>query len=411
MATHASDEPIDLLPAFPFGREPKNPPSEFRAAQLAGGLTPVRMWNGRRAWMATRYEDVRALLMDKRFSANASDPRHPTLSESRAALVQSDNPSLIRYDGAEHARLRKMFLPLFTVKRIEAMRALVEQLTNQLIDEMLAGPKPANFVDAFGLRLPSMVLCQIMGVPAQDAAVFHSCTSRMVDIHQPPEGTIAANAEFAAYVTELIDRKKHEDLSGDDIISFLLREYYVPGLITDKELTANLQILFLAGHETTASTLAHSIIALSEEREQWHKLGTCDDPAFLRSAVEELLRYTSVVLHQTNRFALEDVLFNGQLIRKDEPILCMVNGANRDPSVFADPDRLDLSRSMQSPHVAFGFGAHQCLGQALARLELSIALPALARRMPDLRLANSLDDMVFRGDALTYGVFNVQVTW
>ena len=411
MATLAPEPPIESLDQYPMERTPLHPPAQFHEAQKAPWLTPVKLWNGRRVWLAASYEDCRELLLDKRFSANASSPEFPAISENRAALVKYDNPSLIRYDGPDHVRLRKMFQPLFTVKRVAEMRGMISEICEQLIDEMLVAPKPVDLIYSFSLKMPSLVLCRIMGVPDEDAEVFHHCASRLIDPRQPAEVAIAANKDFGDYVSRLIEQRKQGDLSGDDMISYLIREHYNKGEITDAELLANVQLMFLGGHETTATAIAHSVIALDGDREAWRALGTNDDPAFIRNAMEELLRFTTILPHQTNRFALEDVEYRGHLIRKGEGVMCALGGANRDPAVYSDPDKLDIFRPLPLPHVAFGFGAHQCLGQPLARLEMAIALQALARRIPDLRLAGSLDDITFLGQGLTYGVYNVHVTW
>lgn len=411
MASLAPEVAGENAPQFPFERTPLHPAEAFRETQKDPWLTPIRMWNGQKAWLVSKLEDVRTLLSDKRFSADPANPNYPTISAGRAAIAQKSDPNLIRYDGVDHARIRKMFLPLFTVKRVEEMRGMIETITHQLIDDMLAGPQPVDFMAEFGLKLPSYVLCNILGVPKQDHEIFHDCSARLVDITVGPEENLKANEDFKGYVSALIEAKK-ADLSGTDIVTQLIRDHFLQGTISEKELIANVQILFLAGHETTANTLAHSIIVmLTQNPEAWEELRTNTDPAFVRNAVEELLRFTSVVQYQCARTAMEDIEFKGRVIRKGEGIYAMINGANRDENAFEDPNKIDFNRHSKSPHVTFGFGPHQCLGQALARLELAIALPALAQRMPNMKIAVPLEEIEFRSEALTYGVNNVMITW
>lgn len=410
MATLTPDAPLEALPSFPFSRTPFHPPREFQESQNDPWLTPVRMWDGRRAWLVTRLEDVRLLLGDRRLSANPANPGFPAVSETRAALFKNDNPSFVRYDGADHSRIRKMLMPEFTVPRVMSWRNAIEQMTDELIDVMLSGPKPVDFRQTFASKLPSDVMCLILGVSHEDYETFRDCSDRLVDIGSAPEENIRADADFRAAVSKLVEQRT-QDLSGDDLTTRLIRDQYLQGQLTEKELLANLQILFLGGFETTANTLAHCIILLTQDREAWDALGTSDDPIFIRTAVEELLRFTSVVQYQCQRVAVEDFEYRGRTIQKGDGILSMIHGANRDPAVFDKPDELDIFRRTRNPHLAFGFGPHQCIGQALARLELAIALPALAKRVPTLRLAGTLDDIIFKGSAITHGVSNVQVTW
>jgi len=373
-------------------------------------LTPVRLWNKQRAWVATRFDDVRALLADPRLSALPTRPGFPILSEGRAQIVHQQVDSFIRLDGEEHARIRKMFTAEFTVKRISDLRERTIALTNSLIDRMLAGSKPVDFVKAFSLKLPSNLMGQILGVPEEDEEFFQDCGTRMIDLSLSAAENMEAAEEFRLYICRLVDSKRANP-GADDLITRLIRERLDTGELTYDETVATIQLLIIAGHETTAHTLSLSTILLLLDRRNFEAIGQSNDPKFFRNAIEELLRYTSVVQYQTGRLAMEDVEIRGHTIRKGEGVWCFLPAANRDPDRFENPEQLDIFREIKVPHVAFGFGAHQCLGQALARLELQVALELLTRRIPTLRLAGTLDDIEFKGLSLTHGVHNMMVTW
>lgn len=411
MASLAQDTSVENLPQFPLPRRPMDPPAAFDAFRKAPWLTAVRMWNGQRAWLVTRYDDVRKLLSDPRVSANPATPGFPSVSESRAALFnQAEYPPFIRLDGEAHARIRKMLLPEFSIRRVEGWRQEIDRISNALIDAMVAGPQPADFVQSFALPLPSIVLAYLLGVPEEDRDFFHDVTQRMAAIGQSPEQIAVADREYRDYIRRLIAAKR-ADMSSDDLTTRIIRDQVLPGHLSEEEFCSTIQILFIAGHETTANTLSLAAILLTEHPDQYRALAQSDDPDFVRNAVEELLRHTSVVQYQCMRAATADIEFRGEVIRKGDGILPMIHGANRDDTRFDDPDRFDIGRKVKSPQVAFGFGPHQCLGQALARLELAIALPLLARRLPALRLAGTPEDVVFKGQGITHGADKLMVRW
>lgn len=398
-------------PRFPMKREPLSPPAEFRDFQQQPGLVPVQMWNGKRAWLATRYEDVRSLLADNRFSANPATEGFPTISEGRASLVYSEEPSFIRMDPPDHSHLRRMLTSEFTLNRVAAMRVKTEFLVEKLIDEMLAGPKPVDFVKAFSLALPATIMSGILGVPTEDQPFFEDCGNRITDFSLPAGESLRAAEQFRAYIYTMIENKTASLDEHDDLISRLIRNYVQPGELSVDEAVRTVQLLILAGTETTAHSISLSTILLLRDRESFDALRDNEDPVFTRAAVEEMLRYTSVVQYMCARVALEDVDYKGHLIRKGEGILPMLPQANRDPSRFSDAEKLNIFRKEKVPHVAFGFGVHQCLGQALARLEMEVAFDRLPKRIPTLRLAGELSDVTFKGDSITHGVHDMMVTW
>lgn len=400
----------EALPLFPFERPALSPPTELAGFQQEGPLRLVRLWDGNRAWVVTRYEDVRTLLADNRFSAVPTTPGFPNISEGRASLVYGEDPHFIRMDPPDHTRMRRMLTSEFTLQRVQDMRPMIESILNTLIDGLLAGPQPADIVTRLALPLPSSAMSQLLGVPYEDHDFFEECGARKTDLSLPPGEAIRAGKQLREYIRGLIATKNAEPEPPDDVIGRLIASQIRPGLLSEHEALAMLELILVAGHETTAHSIGLGLVLLLQDRTLFEALVETDDREFVRRNVEEVLRYTSVVQYMCGRIATADVEHDGHLIRKGDGILPMVNQANRDPSRFADPDRFDPSRESK-PHVAFGFGVHQCLGQALARLELECVFSMLPKRIPTLRLAVPVSELQFRGMAITYGAEHVPVAW
>jgi cytochrome P450 len=271
------------------------------------------------------------------------------------------------------------------------------------VDAMASSGAPVDLVAAFALPIPSLVICELLGVPYSDHAFFQEQTTLIVDLGSSAEQAAGAVRELAGYLHELVRRKRADPT--DDLIGTLLTTTE----LSDAELTNIALLLLVAGHETTANMLALGTFALLAHPEQLAAFRA--DPALTDTAVEELLRYLSILhLGAPNRAAVEDVELGGQLVRAGETVVLGLPAVNRDPARFADPDVLRLDRAAHQ-HLAFGFGVHQCLGQQLARIELRIGLRALVERFPTLRLAVPADEVPLRDSAVVYGVWRLPVTW
>ncbi|NUR62230.1 MAG: cytochrome P450 [Catenulispora sp.] len=391
--------------AFPASRGtcPFDPPPAYAAARETGPVTPVRLWDGTAAWMITRHEDVRAALADRRFSADARRPGFPYVSAGRRILTTT-NASFIRMDDPEHARLRKMLTGDFIVKRAEALRSGIRAIAEDLLADMTKDRDHADLVTEFAFPLPSLVICLLLGVPYEDHGYFQQQSSILLNNASTEEELRAARADLNQYIKRLAATKRDRD--DQDIISRLTHQE----LLTPDEIAATGILLLVAGHETTANMTSLSVLALLRQPDQLRRLR--EDPTLIRGAVEELLRYLTIVHTGVARVATEDVQIGGHTIRAGEGVLLMINAANRDARAFPepDPDTLDVERDARH-HVAFGFGVHQCLGQPLARTELQVALEVLLTGLPDLRLAAPLDAISFRHDMLVYGVHSLPVAW
>jgi cytochrome P450 len=267
---------------------------------------------------------------------------------------------------------------------------------------MTAGRTRADLVHDFALPLPSLVICLLLGVPYEDHAFFQECSRVLLRRDSAPEDVDAAQKRLADYLAALTETKR--TAPDDGILSRLAER----GELTTEEIGAMGRLLLIAGHETTANMTALSVLALLRNPAQLDHLRA--HPESVPGAVEELLRYLTIVHSGLTRVAAEDVEVGGVTIRAGEGVVCMVSSANRDDAHFPGGDDLDLTRDARR-HLAFGFGTHQCLGQPLARLELQIALATVLRRLPGLRLAVPFEDVPFRGEMLVYGLHELPVTW
>jgi len=397
------------IPDYPMARAdrcPFDPPPQLRDLQRETPMAPVRVFSGT-SWLVTRYAEQRALLTDRRVSADMNRPGYPQTVPigDRAGI----SPGFIVMDDPEHARLRRMVTAPFAIKRIAAMRPAIQQIVDGLIDELLAGPRPADLVEAFALPVPSLVICDLLGVPYADHEFFQANSRRLITRTSSAEERGGAFRALHGYLDRLLAEKiahpREDVLSG-------LGERVTAGELTHSDAAGMGVLLLIAGHETTANMIALGTLALLEHPDQLALLreSGADDPALVVGAVEELLRYLNITHNGRRRVALEDIELGGRTIRAGDGLIIANDIANRDPDAFAEPDRLDLRRDARH-HVAFGFGIHQCLGQPLARLELQVVYGTLYRRIPTLALATGIDRIPFKHDGAVYGVYELPVTW
>jgi cytochrome P450 len=392
-------------PAYPADRSARCPldlPSEYEQWRLGEGLQKVRLWNGETAWVVTRHEDVKFVLSDQRISADSI--RYPRMHPSG----EQQMPAFPRMDDPEHARIRLMLTKDFTVKRMEAMRPQVRALVDRFLDEMTAKGNSADLVEAFALPMPSLVISLLLGVPNEDHEFFqkHSITINQPDV--TPEDKGRASAELFGFLMELVQRKQREP--GDDLISRLIAERVETGELTPEEVAMNGLVLLIAGHETTANMIGLATLTLLENPEQAAVVRDSDDPKVVANAIEELLRYLSIAQDMIWRAAHEDLVIGGQEVKAGDIIAVNLPAANHDPSFTDNAGTFDITRNTRG-HIAFGYGSHQCLGQSLARVELTEALPRLLRRLPGLRLALPLEEVPCRATMAAFGVHELPVTW
>jgi cytochrome P450 len=391
---------------FPVARHcPFAEPAEYEQARDQGPVTRVRLPSGDETWWVSRWQEGRAVLADTRFSSDRRREGFPLIlgdKETRKNF-QSQPPSMIGMDGAEHSAARRAVISEFSVKRMAAMRPRIQEIVDGFIDEMLASDeRPVDLVGALSLPVPSLVICELLGVPYADHDFFQSRTSTMIRRTTSSEERQRCLREVRAYLDELIGRKMAAP--GDDLFSRQIAR----GAFDRGELVSLAFLLLLAGHETTANMISLGVVGLLEHPDQLAVITS--DPSRTPLAVEELLRYFTIVESATARVATEDVEVGGMTIKADEGVIVNGLSADWDPAVFENPGTLDVTRGARN-HIAFGFGPHQCLGQNLARLELEIVFNTLFRRIPGLRLAGSVDSLALKTDAGVYGLYELPVTW
>jgi cytochrome P450 len=397
----------DTIHAYPMRKAdgcPFDPPKELGELQQQGPITKVRLWDGTTPWLVTRFAEQRELLRDPRLSADSTHPDFPRLvpiaPESTGARL-----SFIGMDDPEHARLRRMVTAQFAIKRVEQMGPAAQKIVDDLIDELLAGPQTVDLVEAFALPVPSRVICDLLGVPYADHGFFQENSKVLIKRSVTPEERDEARLRLLEYLDRLIDEKIKAP--QDDLLSQLV-ERIEAGELARGEAAQMGVLMLIAGHETTANMIGLSVLVLLQHPEQLPRLR--ENPDAMDDAVEELLRYLTIVRSGLVRLAVEDVEIGGVLIRAGEGAVAMLSAANRDPSVFDDPDDLRLDRGSHQ-HMAFGFGIHQCIGQPLARAELRVALSELLSQFPNLALAGTVSDMDGRDESIVYGLHRLDVTW
>jgi cytochrome P450/ADP-ribose pyrophosphatase YjhB (NUDIX family) len=393
------------------GTCPFDPPKALAELSAQGKIQRVDMTDGDAAWLVTGHQEARTLLADPRLSSDRR--RNPSLQrritpELHAKLFneKSRAGSFINMDPPEHTRYRKLLVGQFTPRRMRQLAPRIREIVTERIDTMIAKGSAADLVQDFALPVPSLVICELLGVRYDDRSEFERRTAQVMNVTIPAEDYLRIRAELQQFLRELVQEKRRNPT--DDLLSGLVHSRSEPAL-TDDELAGMTKLILVAGHETTANMLALGAFALLENESQFRQLK--DEPALIDGAIEELLRYLSVVQHMGFvRTTLADIEIDGQVIPKDSIVVVSVAEANRDSRQYQSPAVLDVTRPRQ-PHLAFGHGIHQCFGQQLARMEMAIGFTELLRRIPTLRLAVPAAAVPLRSNMVVYGVYELPVTW
>ena len=396
-----------LQPPLQIRRDGLDPTPELGEVRASTGLRTVLNVFGVPVHLITRYNDVKAVLSDhERFSnsgpAGFVMPGAPPLSADEAANPRAGN--LLGLDPPEHQRLRRMLAGEFTARRMARLQPRIAEIVAQQLDEMESNGSPADLVSTFALPIPSLVICELLGVPYEDREDFQRRSDCQLDLSLPFAERYELQRDSHDYMRSLVEQaRSHPD---DDMLGMLVREH--GGKLTDEELTRICGLLLLAGHETSSNMLGLGTLALLRHPDQLAAVR--DEPDAVSPAIEELLRYLSVLHHSIPRITTADVDICGVTIPAGELVLASLAAANRDPAFLDDPDVLDIRRDSAS-HVAFGHGVHRCLGAPLAQMELRIAFPALFRRFPHLALAEDFETLKYRSFHLIYGLRSLAVSW
>ncbi|MGW4125448.1 cytochrome P450 [Nocardia sp. NPDC004711] len=431
---------------FPQDRQcPFDPPDEFNELRDTQPLSRLRLEDGRTGWLVSSHALARAILGDPRFSvvpgglfelgparraaevldaiehdtsfpdsARAMVHRYQTegrlleaFQEPEVVQALRDNPpsrfGFFHMDAPAHTRLRRVLAGHFTVRRVGEHRARIEQIVADRLDAMERLGPPVDLVETFASQIPSQVVSAVVGVPENGRSVFERLNSARLGLSSTADEAVEAVNEYLVFIRELIARQRAQP--GADLIGALVQN----GEMTDDEIVSSVFGLLSAGTETTNNSLGYGVATLLQDRARWDALRTEATP--VGQIVEELLRYTTVLPTAQIRTAREDVEVDGTVIKAFETVVVSLSAANRDPQIFAEPDRIDPTRASTTKHIAFGYGIHQCLGQHLGRLELQVALAGLAHRFPTLDLAVPVEEIPWRNGARPYGPERLPVTW
>ena len=406
MSTSALKSPLPEAPRFPFARTcPIHPPPLYAQARTEQPVYKVTLWDDRKAWLILDYALVKQVLTDPRFSGRFSHPQFPAVTQARVAIDKQER-AFIGMDNPEHDAYRRLFTREFSAKRMLALRPQITELTNRLIDEMLAQGPSADLVESLAVRLPSLVMCELFGSPYEDHVFIMRCAAGRHGLTQSAETAQQSARELVAYMRRLIDQKEKEP--GDDMVSRIIADHVLTGALSREDFAEIGAMILRGGHDTTTNMIGVGTYLLLQNPPLREKLA--GSPDLMAGAIEEMLRFVSPVQFAPRRVALEDVEMGGVLIRQGEGVFPLLPAANRDACAFADPDTLDFDRDA-SGHLAFGYGIHQCLGQILARVELQVVFSALLQRIPTLRLAVPPEQIRFKSDMQIYGIYSLPVAW
>jgi cytochrome P450 len=358
----------------------------YRRLRAEAPVFRVTLPDKQTAWLVTRYDDVSLVLRDERF---AKDRFRALSHEQLAALPWMPKAfmplahNMLDKDPPDHTRLRALVQQAFSPRLVEGMRGRIETLADGLLDRVARRGR-MDLIGEYALPIPTTIIAEMLGVPPGDRHKFHRWSSAILSAGASRFGLLRAMPSiwlFMRYLRKLIKARRTD--ARDDLIGALIAAKEASGSLSDDELLSMMFLLIVAGHETTVNLIASGMLALIEHPDQMEKLRS--DPALIKPAIEELLRYTAPVETATLRFASEDVELRGVKIAKGEAVFAAIASANRDESQFANPDTLDITRE-PNKHLAFGQGIHFCLGASLARLEGQIAIDALLARAGNLRL-------------------------
>jgi cytochrome P450 len=381
-----------------------NPYPYFARLRADAPVHRIILGDKRPAWLITRYDDVTTMLKDDRFVKDKRTALTPDQSATQPWIPSMFKPlefNMLDLDPPDHTRLRGLVHKAFSPRLIDNMRERIQRLTNELLDHVEHRGR-MDLIRDYALPLPSTIIAEMLGVPTRDRHKFHRWSSTIVSTVPSRWGLLTAIPSlwaFLRYVRRLVQARRAAP--QDDLVSALLEARESGDKLSEDELLAMVSLLLIAGHETTVNLIGNGMLALIEHPESMDQLR--NDPALIKPAVEELLRYDGPLETATERYAREDLKIADVTIPRGEIVFAVLASANRDERQFDRPDELNLTRE-PNRHLAFGLGVHYCLGAPLARLEGQIAINTLLRRLPELRLARPVSSLRRRPGLVLHGL-------
>lgn len=405
MSTDVTEQVLDYPLSAPAALDP---PEEWARLRQGCPMAKIRLPSGDQAVLLTRYDDVRQVLADPRFSRNlAQEGAAQTVAQEGGGVFEkAQSESLTQAD--RHQQWRRIISKWFTVKRLNAMQPRIEAMTEQLVDEMVQHGAPADLLRIIGFPLPIWVICDLLGIPVTDRDKLSFWSNTFLSMTRYTREEIdKAQMEFAHYFMGQIAMKRAQP--GDDLLSDLITATDHEDKLSERELLMTAQGILVAGHETTSNMIGKMLGMLLAERRYWEQLVA--DPSLVRTAVEETLRFDANGTILLPRFVTEEVeLSGGHKLPRGTTAICNISAANRDEKAFDRADQMDLTRAPNT-HIAFGTGAYSCIGQPLARTELQTVLHVLLRRLPSLELAVESKDLARNEGLLVGGLEKLLVRW
>ncbi|MFD5805802.1 cytochrome P450 [Streptomyces sp. NPDC127020] len=395
-----TDRTLPIARTCPF-----SPPAAYAALRQEEPVARFALPNKEQAWALTRYDDIRAMLTDARFSSDVRLPGYPFFT----AETPSEQPIqlLIHMDAPEHNEARRRVISEYTAKRTRQLRPRIQRIVDERLDEILSGSGPVDLVAQFATPVPALVMFEQLGIPQADHAWFLATNSRLISGLTSEADRDKAFGDLSDYLMGLIGKKEAEP--GDDLLSRQIAKSREAGTYDRSWLTGLALLLFIGGSENMTGMISLAVLVLLRHPEQFARVAA--DPTLTPQAVEEALRYFTIAELTMTRVATQDAEIGGTVIRAGEGVVALTNAADHDPSAFPAPDVFDIDRSARS-HLAFGFGPHQCLGQSLARLELQVIIDSLCARMPGLALAVAFEELSYKSDDEgVFGLVGMPVTW
>jgi cytochrome P450 len=389
---------------FPAERDNRYaPPAAYRSGPADGGPFEVDLAYGGKAWLITRHADVRALLSDSRISSNASVEGYPMVPLSH----REQRPGVfLSMDPPEHEYFRGLLTREFSAGAVAARRPLITRHVDRLIDRMTAQGRSADLVTAFADRLPCHVIGELFGADGKDETFVERCLRARATHDKSLARRLSAGEQMRRFLGDLVAEKRENPT--DDLISRLAAAI-TAGKVTEEEAVGMATLVLAASLDATSALTTLTVLSILQD-EARTALVRADPARWAKPAVEESLRFWTVIQHGPLRTATADIEIGDRLIREGDRVVLQLHSANWDSAVFPRPDVFDLDRETQ-PHLAFGYGAHRCLGGGLGQLEATVAVEGLFTRLPGLTLEASADELVYRDEDLVYNVRALPLSW